>query len=252
MLPATITGFSTAPLTAEIVAGGTVYRLPRPPMGVTRRSECPADRSELSDEARAFCEGDLEQVWDAEDVNGSLAGSRADGFCAVADVLGADPDTATGPANPLDGVPEVLTVDGGWVHVFDGQNGTLRFEQDLDAGAEVVYNDECFFRVFDGLDGRVWFSERAPSRTRTEHPVIADVDNDGNAEIVFATSNESGFCDDPPGAGGNDFNNGIEVWGDQADTWVPARRIWNQHAYHVTNVLESGGLPRRAPESWRR
>jgi hypothetical protein len=25
--------------------------------------------------------------------------------------------------------------------------------------------------------------------------------------------------------------------------WVPTRRIWNQHAYHVTNVREDGTIP---------
>jgi hypothetical protein len=48
-----------------------------------------------------------------------------------------------------------------------------------------------------------------------------------------------------------EFNNGIEVWGDQRDLWVPARSIWNQHAYHVTNVTESGRIPSNEPESWK-
>ena len=82
---------------------------------------------------------------------------------------------------------------------------------------------------------------------------MADVDNDGNAEIVFATSTESTFCD-----GDNDnaaiealYNDGIEVWGDKNDLWVSARRVWNQHAYHVTNVTEGGSIPVYEPESWK-
>jgi hypothetical protein len=43
----------------------------------------------------------------------------------------------------------------------------------------------------------------------------------------------------------------VQVWGDANDLWVPARRIWNQHAYHVTNVTESGSLPPHAPDHWR-
>ncbi|MGF1467451.1 MAG: FG-GAP-like repeat-containing protein [Sandaracinaceae bacterium] len=123
--------------------------------------------------------------------------------------------------------------------------GSSVFDFNGDGSAEVIYNDECFFRVYAGLDGAVFFKENSPSRTRTENPVVADVDNDGNAEIVFAASNESGFCSE-----GNDFNNGIEVWGDASDAWVGARRIYNQHSYHVTNVFESGGVPDREPESW--
>src|SRR5690606_33522928 len=28
------------------------------------------------------------------------------------------------------------------------------------------------------------------------------------------------------------------------------RRIWNEYSYHVTNVNESGGIPRVEPDSW--
>jgi hypothetical protein len=45
--------------------------------------------------------------------------------------------------------------------------------------------------------------------------------------------------------------NGIEVWGDPSDVWVAARRVWNEHGYHVTNVTEGGQIPVHEPESWR-
>ncbi|MCB9561536.1 MAG: hypothetical protein H6708_14105 [Kofleriaceae bacterium] len=37
---------------------------------------------------------------------------------------------------------------------------------------------------------------------------------------------------------------GIRVISDQLDRWVNTRRIWNQHAYSVTNVEENGRIPR--------
>jgi len=37
---------------------------------------------------------------------------------------------------------------------------------------------------------------------------------------------------------------GVRVYRDGADRWVGSRRIWNQHAYHVTNVNEDGTIPR--------
>ncbi len=37
---------------------------------------------------------------------------------------------------------------------------------------------------------------------------------------------------------------GIRVYRDAADNWVNSRRIWNQHAYAVTNVEEDGRIPR--------
>ncbi|HPB97498.1 MAG TPA: VCBS repeat-containing protein, partial [Polyangiaceae bacterium] len=349
----------------EVVAGSTAYRMPKGPAGLTLQSECTG--SETDPDEVAWCKGQLVTVWDGQTVNGAAAlpNDRKDGFCAIADVMGADFVLATGPANPLDGIPEVITINAGFLNVFDGPTGKLRLSLDLKAGggggppnvddfdgdgfpevgtalgaayvvidfqatapecpawptvndnnsnlprtpptsscttdadcgdisrfacnsftnqcvclhngwrrkteddssrvtgssvfdfngdgaAEVIYNDECRFRIYDGLTGHVYFSEPSESRTRIEYPIVADVDNDGNAEIVFSTSTESGFCSE----GSNpaikaQYNAGIEVWGDANDTWVSARRIWNQHAYHVTNVTESGVVPVFEPENWK-
>ena len=344
----------------EIVAGSTVYRMPKGPDGIVLQSDCAG--TETDPDEVAWCNGQLVKVWDAQEVNGAAALPNAykDGFCAIADLFGADPAAAPGPNNPLDGLPEVVTIAAGHLNVFNGQDGTLLAGIDLQAGggggtpnvddfdgdgfpevgtafgsayvltdfqdtatecpawpgvnddntttprtppannctqdadcgdvskfacnestgkclclhngwrrateddssrvtgssvfdfngdgaAEVVYNDECRFRVYDGLNGDVYFNEPSESRTRIEYPIVADVDNDGNAEIVFSTTTESGFCSENLD---DKYNAGIEVWGDASDLWVSARRIWNQHAYHVTNVTESGAIPVYEPESW--
>ncbi len=121
--------------------------------------------------------------------------------------------------------------------------GSSVFDFNGDGVAEVIYNDEEFFRVYRGTDGFELFSEGSSSRTRTENPVIADVDNDGNAEIVFPSNNEARFLDPVSNAG-------FEVWGDPFDRWVGARRIWNQHTYHIDNVEEDGRIPVVEPPSW--
>ena len=41
-----------------------------------------------------------------------------------------------------------------------------------------------------------------------------------------------------------------QVFRDVEDRWIQARRIWNQHAYHVTNVREDGTIPQVEPRSW--
>jgi hypothetical protein len=38
---------------------------------------------------------------------------------------------------------------------------------------------------------------------------------------------------------------GIRVYRDARDRWAGSRRIWNQHAYYVTNVAETGVVPSR-------
>jgi len=126
--------------------------------------------------------------------------------------------------------------------------GSSVFDFNGDGAAEVIYNDECRFRLYDGLDGTVYLSEPSESRTRIEYPIVVDVDNDGNAEIVFATTNESGFCSENLNS---QYNNGIEVWSDTSDFWVSARRVWNQHAYSVTGITESGAIPAETIDAWK-
>ncbi len=123
--------------------------------------------------------------------------------------------------------------------------GSSVFDFNGDGRAEVVYNDQYHFRVYDGTTGRVLFEHANSSRTRTENPVIADVDNDGDAEIVFSSNAEAFFI--------RDFwtDPGVEIWGDARGRWVGARRIWNQHAYHITNINEDGTLPMGEEPSWR-
>ncbi len=122
--------------------------------------------------------------------------------------------------------------------------GSSVFDFNGDGRAEVIYNDEQFFRIYDGTTGHVEFMERNSSRTRSENPTIADIDNDGDAEIIFSANAEAHFIrewwTDP----------GVEIWGDRRGRWVGARRIWNQHAYHIDNVEEDGTIPRHPTPSW--
>lgn len=116
--------------------------------------------------------------------------------------------------------------------------GSSVFDFDGDGKAEVVYNDEDLFRILDGTTGAVLVSLANTSHTRLEMPIVADVDNDGNAEIVFIENASGGTTQ------------GIRVWADATDSWVATRRIWNQHAYHVTHVDEIGGIPMTTTPNW--
>jgi len=119
------------------------------------------------------------------------------------------------------------------------RTGSSVFDFEADGRAEVVYNDEEFLRVYDGETGMPKFETPNSSRTQAENPVIVDVNNDGNTEIVVCASNDDRFPHDPSLPN----NHGITVWGDANDNWVPTRRIWNQHTYHVTNVADDGTIP---------
>ena len=117
--------------------------------------------------------------------------------------------------------------------------GSSVFDFEGDGRAEVVYADETTFRIFDGQTGTILFEDATHgSHTRIEMPVIADVDNDGNAEIVI------------PENGSRSGREGIDVWADTSDNWVRTRRIWNQHGYSVTNITESGAIPALPEPNW--
>jgi outer membrane protein assembly factor BamB len=141
------------------------------------------------------------------------------------------------------------------------RTGSSVFDFDGDGRAEVVYNDEEYLRIYPGTepscpsgpecdgvmtDAEVLFRDLNSSRTRTEYPVVADVDGDFKAEIVFSTSNEARFLD-PRLVG----DAGIEVWDDRLDNWVATRPVWHQHAYAITQVGPRGQIPPRPPPSWR-
>ncbi len=42
----------------------------------------------------------------------------------------------------------------------------------------------------------------------------------------------------------------MQVFGDVEDRWIQARRIWNQHTYHVTNVRKDGTIPTVETAHW--
>lgn len=363
----------------EIIAGGSAYQFPPAPRGANTTSDCVANGGTIeaqSPEEELWCRGELGTLWTASEVNAGrpapLNAAPNEGFCAVADIWGADPNQAPGPANPLDGKAEVILISNGDLVILEGSTGTMIYKQryggtndrggapnvgdfdgdgfpevgsafasgyvmmDLqpptescpawddpspdeeangvfgrpernpgatctqdsecsvgalcinqqclcahqgwarsteddsskvtgstlfdfngDGAMEVIYNDECFFRIYDGSTGRTLFREPSESRTRIEHPIVADVDADGNAEIVFTTSTESGFCSvrNQSNVFGEQYstlyNPGLEVWGDPQDLWVSARKIWNQHAYHVTHITESNQVPNEEPSGWR-
>lgn len=122
------------------------------------------------------------------------------------------------------------------------------FDFNGDGTAEVIYNDEQYFRVYEGATGAVLYEQENPSRTRTEQPIVADVDNDGNAEIVFSGNNEAAFAGDSISAA--ERIPGLEIWSSADDAWVGARIVWNQHTYHIDNVDEAGAIPRVEAASW--
>ena len=43
---------------------------------------------------------------------------------------------------------------------------------------------------------------------------------------------------------------GLFAYGDASDQWVPTRRVWTQHTYHVTNATSDGNVPLLETDNW--
>ncbi|MRG94392.1 FG-GAP repeat domain-containing protein [Polyangium spumosum] len=129
--------------------------------------------------------------------------------------------------------------------------GSTVFDFDGDGKAEVVYSDQQRLRVYEGPTGEVLWERCNTTATLIENPVVADVDNDGHADIV-AVSNAYGQasaslqCND----GAANAQSGVRIFGDTAGKWVRTRRVWNEHAYHITNVEEDGTIPTKEPPNY--
>ncbi len=154
-----------------------------------------------------------------------------------------------------DGEPEIGVAGNGTYMVIEGDGtplwsrptvdfssgftGSSVFDFEGDGIAEVVYADENDVYVFDGPTGAIKLQESThSSATCSEYPAVADVDGDGQAEIIYTSSGYSGS------------ERGVRVIGDADNSWMPGRKVWNQHAYSITNVEEDGTIPVTPDVNW--
>ncbi len=103
--------------------------------------------------------------------------------------------------------------------------------------ADAVYGDQVSLLVYGGKTGNIELQQARSSGTIIEYPVVADVDNDGSADILVVSNNGSYPA--------------LQVFQDAQKRWIATRRIWNQHAYHVTNVREDGTIPQVMGDNWK-
>ena len=158
----------------------------------------------------------------------------------------------SGEAIP-DGVPE--PADGAifvrWSQathdLSSNATGSSVFDFQGDSAAEVVYADECYMRVYTGTDGSVQLEIPNTTGTIHEYPIVVDADGDGNSEILVVANetNALGNCGpDVP------VRKGLFMYGDANDEWVPTRKVWTQHAYHVSNATSAGNVPMVEADNW--
>ena len=124
--------------------------------------------------------------------------------------------------------------------------GPSCFDFNGDGFAEIAYRDENFLRVMyggslplpAGVDNdRNWVKVACLSGTMDECPTVADVDGDGEAELLTA-----GVA--PPDTySGNDNRGRLWVFESDGLPWSPARAVWNQFNYFGANVNDDLTIP---------
>lgn len=118
-----------------------------------------------------------------------------------------------------------------------GSTTCTAFDFNYDGTKEIVYRDESALHIFnyDGATLTEVASSSCFSGTVVEYPVVADVDNDGQAEIVCACEVDSTDL----------VNNAvITVFESGSFPWADTRSVWNQHAYFYANINDDLSIPR--------
>ena len=118
------------------------------------------------------------------------------------------------------------------------------FDFNQDGIPEIVYRDMANLRIINGsgkshLTGNDTipfynlYTKSMYAGTWKEYPVVADVNGDGAAEIVVCGKVTSGL-----GWVGGQL---LVIGG--IHPWAPARPVWNQYMYNVTNVNKDLTIP---------
>jgi hypothetical protein len=197
---------------------------------------------------RRGANGAWAQAWAVDQpVRRNYADDRGGGPPAIADM---DPDApgkeiAVAGATALavfDKDGHVLWSDTTIEDLSSKRTGVSVYDLNGDGLAEVLYASENYTTVYKGTgpdaDGPYLFRTpatglgRHTSATLYEYPSVADVDRDGQVEIVVASN--------PYGAPVN----GITVYRSRRYPWVSGRATWNQYNYNIVNVDDSQGYAR--------
>jgi len=124
-----------------------------------------------------------------------------------------------------------------------GSTGITLFDFNQSGETRLVYRDEDSLRIMraqpvpNGVGGfKTDATFPAGSGTRYEYAIVADVDNDGAAEIIVTGGTV-------PGSGVRQGTLRIYKSGNEHN-WAPARGVWNQYNYNVLNVNEDLTIPR--------
>lgn len=114
-----------------------------------------------------------------------------------------------------------------------GQTSPVTFDFDNNGYSEIVISDNTGLKVLDGNSTSpvVLKNISINNATQMENPIIADVDNDGEAEIITTI--------------GGLFTGKLTIYRSNGYTWANCRKLWNQRGYRIVNVMNNLRIPPR-------
>ncbi|MEO1625602.1 MAG: M43 family zinc metalloprotease [Bacteroidota bacterium] len=121
-----------------------------------------------------------------------------------------------------------------WEAIFDlpvndrsAVAGCSLFDFDGDGKYEILHRGDDTFSILSGEDGSSLFSlpGQCTSATGWEYPIVVDVDNDAEAEVLIG-------CD-----------SGIHIYESAGIPWPDTRNLWNQYNYFNVNVNDDLSIP---------
>ena len=115
-------------------------------------------------------------------------------------------------------------------------NSITSFDFNQDGLLELIISDQSRVRIVNGSGkSHLTYNDTVPvyvmnvfpftEVTIMQYPLIADVDCDGNAEIVSVGNHQ------------------LNIFESTGFPWAPARKVWNQYLYNVTCVNEDLTIP---------
>ncbi len=155
-----------------------------------------------------------------------------------------------------DGEPEIGVANLSYYTLLDGNldllwsnptqdasssiTGSSSFDFDGDGASEIVYADELDVWIWDGLSGDLIHQGSGhASGTHLEYPLVVQLEPGGAPRILVGSNNLSS-------AGWN----GITILADSGRSWVPTRRVWNQHAFMPTHIEDDLSVPASPDMPW--
>jgi gliding motility-associated-like protein len=118
---------------------------------------------------------------------------------------------------------------------ISGATKISMFDFNQDGLQEIVYRDETQLRIFNGSGSTPQLITSFPSFSGTafEGPIISDVNNDNQSNILI-TSDDASL---------GPFRGRIQCFKSNGQPWAPSRKIWNQYAYFNVNINNDLTVP---------